>query len=69
MLAVLDKEFAIDLDHLVPVTVFFVEFDEHGVGSRQALIVNVAGVTARAINADINLLGLMEAVRAIIANG
>ena len=60
MLAVIDKELSIDLDHLVPVKVFFVEFDKYRARPGQALIVNMAGVAARAIDANIDLLGLME---------
>ena len=69
MLAVIDKELSIDLNYLVPVTVFFVEFDKHSGRPSQALIVDVAGIAARAINAKINLLGLMEMMRAMMANG
>lgn len=68
MLAVLDKKFTIDLDNLVPVKVAFVKLDKHSVGPSQALIVNMAGVAARAINAEIDLFGLMEAMGPIIAN-
>ena len=68
MLAVLDKEFTIDLNHLVPVKVPFVKFDKHSVGPGQTLIVNMARVAASAINPNIDLFGLMEAMGAIIAN-
>ena len=68
VLAVFDKEFAIDLNHLVPVKVSFVELDKYSAGPGQALIVNMAGVAARAINANIYLFRLMEAIGAIIAN-
>ena len=69
MLAVLDQKFAIDLNHLVPMTMVFIESNEYSVGSGQALIVDVAGVAARAINANIDLLGLVETMRASVANG
>ena len=69
MLAILDKEFAVDLNHLVPVMMSFIELDKHNMGPGQSLIMNVAGVATRAINANIYFLGLMETIRAIVANG
>lgn len=68
MLAVLDKELSIDLNHLVPVAVFLVEFEKHSVRPGQALVMDVAGVAARTINTNIDLLGLMEMMRAMMAN-